>query len=107
MQLAAMATMVRLALAGGRTTTCAVGGRSVLRRSGRLPVLLFVWVIIRSASSGRSAILALLLRSAQEGRDPLSGDAEAFGDLVHCQAFGVERARLGAAHAGSTDVERL
>jgi hypothetical protein len=49
----------------------------------------------------------LLPRPAQEGRNPLSGDAEALGDLVHCQAFGVQRTRLGPAHAGSTDVERF
>ena len=78
----------------------AAGGCSGLRRRGlSLPVF-------ASASTGRSASPALLPRLAQKGGDPLPRDAEAFGDLVHCQAFGVQRVRLGAAHACSTDVKR-
>jgi hypothetical protein len=79
--------------------------------SERIPIVVgwrFVRVAIRFGVVGPIGRAGHLLpRPAQEGRDPLSRDAEALGDLVHCQAFGVERARLGAAHAGSTDVERF
>ena len=43
---------------------------------------------------------------AQKGRDALPCDAEALGNLLHRQALGVERARLGPAYVRSTPIER-
>jgi hypothetical protein len=65
----------------------------------------------RDASPGRPAATAatlvrIILGLAQEGRDALPCDAEALPNLLHRQALGVERARLGPAYVRSALIER-
>ena len=65
----------------------------------------------RGAARGRRAATqqrecASLWGFAQEGRDALPRDAEALGNLLHRQAFGVERACLGSSYVRSTLIER-